>query len=308
MENFHSDLRLPLKRKKSFSELIKPYLFLIPVYALMLIFKYIPFFNAIIKSFYKWNGGNVNQFIGLKNYQDLFGNKQFSISLRNSLIICFANVAIGLTLPLIAAELLYAVKSSRVQYITRTLLTFPMVVPGVVIILLWKWILAGDTGVLNNILETIGLGSLSNPWLGSSKTALFSVILVGFPWVSGLNFLLYYGALQGTQRELLEAATIDGANIVQRFFRIDIPLLLSQIKLVITLAIINGIQVFETIFILTSGGPGTATMVPSILLYNSAFSFKKYGYSSAVGVVMFVIIMAITVINQRFLRNTESAE
>ncbi len=308
MEGSQADMRLPQKRKKSFLDIIQPYLFLIPVYALMLTFKYIPFFNAVIKSFYKWNGGNVNQFIGFKNYTDLFGNKQFAISLKNSLIICLANVAIGLTLPLLAAELLYAIRSNRVQYITRTLLTFPMVVPSVVIILLWKWILAGDTGVLNSVLETIGLGALKSPWLGSSKTARFSVILVGFPWVSGLNFLLYYGALQGTPRELLEAATIDGANIVQRFFRVDIPLLLSQIKLVTTLAIINGIQVFETIFILTSGGPGTATMVPSILLYNSAFSFKKYGYSSAIGVVMFIIIMIITVINQKILKNTESAE
>lgn len=287
---------------------LKPYLFLLPIYLLMMIFKYIPFFNAIVKSFYKWNGGNVNVYIGVKNYSDILKSKQFWISLTNCLKICLANIGIGLTTPLLAAELLYAVRSNKKQYIIRTLLTFPMVVPNVIVILLWKWILAGDTGVLNSILRSIGLETLTSPWLGSSKTALFSVILVGFPWVSGLNFLLYYGALQSIPHEILEAATIDGANKVQRFFRVDIPLLASQIKLIITLALINGVQVFETIFILTSGGPGTATMVPSILLYDSAFSFKKYGYSSAVGVIMFVLIMLITVFNQRFLKDTESGE
>lgn len=297
-----------IKSKKSFGRVIRPYLFLLPIFTLMIIFKYIPFVNAIITSFYKWNGGNVREFIGLKNYTDLFQDKQFWISLFNCLKICVANLAIALTMPLLAAELLYAFRSKRAQYYLRTLMTFPMVVPGVVVILLWKWILSGDTGVLNTVLTNIGLENLVTPWLGSSKTALFSIILIGFPWVSGLNFLLYYGALQAIPGELLEAAKIDGANIFQRFFRIDLPMLASQTKLIITLCLINSLQVFETIFILTKGGPGTSTMVPSIMLYESAFSFKKYGYSSAIGVVMFVIILVVSAFNQKFLKNTETMD
>ncbi|MBQ7795852.1 MAG: sugar ABC transporter permease [Lachnospiraceae bacterium] len=259
-------------------------------------------------SFYKWNGGNVREFIGLKNYIDLFQDKQFWIALFNCVKICVANLVIALTMPLLAAELLYAFRSKKAQYYLRTLMTFPMVVPGVVVILLWKWILSGDTGVLNTVLTNIGLENLVTPWLGSSKTALFSIILIGFPWVSGLNFLLYYGALQAIPGELLEAAKIDGANIFQRFFRIDLPMLASQTKLIITLCLINSLQVFETIFILTKGGPGTSTMVPSIMLYESAFSFKKYGYSSAIGVVMFVIILIVSAFNQKFLKNTETMD
>jgi len=301
-------VHLPYRRRKSFLEIIRPYLFLIPIYALMVTFKYIPFFHAIEKSFFKWNGGNVNTFIGLQNYVDLFHSKQFGISLVNCLKFCLANIAISLTMPLLAAELLFAVRSAKAQYTIRTLLTFPMVVPGVVVILLWKWILSGDSGVLNAVLSSVGLDSLVTPWLGSSKTALFSVILVGFPWISGLQFLLYYGALQSIPRELFEASRIDGANTWQRFFRLDLPMLASQVKLIVTLAIINGVQVFETIFILTKGGPGTATLVPSLILYDSAFSFKKYGYSAAVGVVMFVLIMIVTVINQKLMKNTESGD
>lgn len=297
-----------VRHKRPFIQIIRPYLFLLPIYVLMITFKYIPFFNAIVESFFKWNGANVNEFIGLKNYIDLFHSKQFGIAIMNCCKVCLANIVIGITMPLLAAELLYAVKSKKAQYVLRTVLTFPMVVPGVVTILLWKWILAGDTGVLNSFLSTIGLDFLARPWLGSSDTALFSIILIGFPWVSGLNFLLYYGALQSTPGELFEAATIDGANVMQRFFRVDLPMLASQMKLVITLALINGVQVFESIYILTKGGPGTATLVPSVMLYDTAFNFHKYGYSSAIGVVMFILIMIVTVINQKFLKNTETMD
>ncbi len=299
---------LKLNRNKHILAAIKPYLFLVPVFVLILTFKYIPFLNAIIKSFFKWNGGNVDEFIGFQNYTSLFQSKQFYISLLNSLKFCLANVVIALTLPLLAAELLFAVKSRKMQYLVRTLLTFPMVVPGMVVILLWKWILSGDSGLLNDLLTKVGLTQLVNPWLGSSKTALFAVILVGFPWISGLQFLLYYGALQSIPSMLFEAAKIDGANTFQRFFKVDLPMLASQFKLIITLAIISGMQVFETVFILTHGGPGSTTLVPSILIYSSAFDYKRFGYSSAVGVVMFLIIMIISVINQKFLKNTETGE
>ena len=163
------------KRKKSPAELIKPYLFLVPIFALMITFKYIPFFTAIFESFFKWNGSNVNEFIGLQNYIDLFKSNQFWISLWNCAKYCIAHIIIAVTMPLLAAELLYAVKSKRVQYVLRTVLTFPMVVPGVVVILLWQWILSGDNGVLNSVLTNIGLGSLTRPWLGDGSTALFAI-------------------------------------------------------------------------------------------------------------------------------------
>ncbi len=182
-----------------------------------------------------------------------------------------------------------------------------------VIILLWKWLMAGDNGVINNVLMSMGLEEMAMPWLGSTKTALGSVIAVGFPWLGsatlgGLQFLLYYGALQSTSSDLFEAAQIDGANIVQRFFRIDLPILASQMKLAVTLAIINAVQVFDTVFILTKGGPGTATITPSVVLYEQGFTYKKMGYSSAVGVIMFAIIMILTVINQTMMKNTEKMD
>lgn len=202
-------------KKKSLFRMVKPYLFLLPIYLLMVTFKYIPFGMAIIKSFFNWNGANVNLFVGLDNYIAAFRDITFTKSLVNSLWIAGADILIVLTFPLLAAELLYAVKSTKKQYVVRTAFTFPMVVPSVVIILLWKWILAGDTGVLNNILTSVGLGNLAKPWLGDSRTALGSIIAIGFPWLGsaslgGLQFLLYFGALQNISKDMFEAAEIDG--------------------------------------------------------------------------------------------------
>ena len=109
-------------------------------------------------------------------------------------------------------------------------------------------------------------------------------------------------------RSLDEAAEIDGANIFQRFIKIDLPMLASQMKLTVTLAIINAVQVFDTVYILTKGGPGTATITPSVVLYEQGFTYRKMGYASAIGVIMFAIIMVLTVINQKLMKNTESMD
>ena len=168
-----------MRKKRTPWQYMKPYLFLLPIYLLMIIFKYVPFGIAIEKSFFNWNGANVNQFIGLENYIQAFKDPTFIIGLKNVGIISIAYIVIVLTVPLLAAELLYAVKSRKKQYVIRTAFTFPMVVPAVVIILLWKWILAGDNGVLNNFLTGAGLESLVKPWLGSTKTALGAIIAIG---------------------------------------------------------------------------------------------------------------------------------
>ncbi|MDO5425094.1 MAG: sugar ABC transporter permease [Eubacteriales bacterium] len=301
-----------MKKKITFRK-IKPYLFLLPIFSLLIIFKYIPFGMAIEKSFFNWNGGNLNEFIGLDNFVEAFHDDIFLESVGRSFIVMIVHVLIVMTVPLLTAELLYAVKSGRAQYIIRTSFTFPMVVPTVVIILLWKWMLNGDTGVINNFLNSVGLSTLAKPWLGSTKTALGSVLAVGFPWLGmvslgGMPFLLYFGALQSIPSDLFEAARLDGATLRQRIFRIDLPMIASQIKLMVTLAIINSLQIFDTVFILTNGGPGTSTMVPAVYMYEQGFSYRRMGYCSALGTILFLLIMLLTVFNNKFLKNTEAMD
>ncbi len=297
-------------KKKIRFRTFKPYLFLIPIFALLIIFKYIPFGMAITKSFFNWNGANLNEFIGLENFVEAFHDKMFLESIVRAFFVMVVQVLIVLTIPLLTAELLYAVRSKKMQYFTRTAITFTMVVPTVVVILLWQWLLNGDTGVINTFLRDIGLSGLAKPWLGNSQTALGSVLAVGFPWLGmvslgGMPFLLYFGALQSIPTDLFEAADLDGVTLFQRIRMIDLPMIASQIKLMVTLAIINSLQVFDTVYILTKGGPGTSTMVPAVYMYEQGFSYRRMGYCSALGTILFVLIMLLTLVNNKFLKNTK---
>lgn len=301
-----------MKKKFSIKQL-KPYLFLLPVLSLLIVFKYIPFAMAVEKSFFNWNGSTMNVFVGIQNYLEAFKDRMFLESIGHAAIVMIVQVTITLTVPLLAAELLYAVKSRRVQYAVRTAFTVPMVVPGVVVILLWQWILNGDTGVLNNLLNSIGLGSLTNPWLGSESTALGSILAIGFPWIGiatlgGMQFLIYFGGLQSIPRDLFEAAELEGITIWKRFLKIDIPMIASQLKLMATLVVISSLQVFESIYILTKGGPGTSTMVPAVYMYEQGFSYNRMGYCSALGVILFLIILILTFIMNRFVKDSEELE
>ncbi len=301
-----------MKKKMTFRK-VKPYLFLLPVFSLLIIFKYIPFGMAIQKSFFNWNGGNLNQFIGFENFVEAFQDKIFLQSIGKACIVMIVQVVIVITIPLLTAELLYAVKSRKIQYAARTAFIFPMVVPTVVVILLWKWMLNGDTGVINTFLRGIGLETLAKPWLGNAKTSLGAVLAVGFPWLGmvtlgGMPFLLYFGALQSIPKDLFEAGELDGANLFQRIRMIDLPMVASQIKLMITLAIINSLQIFDAVFILTKGGPGTSTMVPAVYMYEQGFSYRRLGYCSALGTILFLMIMLLTIFNNKFLKNTETMD
>lgn len=299
--------------KKTKFQKIQPYLYLLPILAVLVTFKYIPFFMALQKSFFNWNGTNIDEFIGLENYIKILQDSTFITSLQHSFVVMIAYVVIAITVPLIAAELVFGLKSQQAQYVTRTLFTFPMVVPGLVVILLWKWILAGDDGILNIILNAVGLSSLAQPWLSQSSTALGAIIAIGFPWlgmsmIGGMQFLIYFATLQGIPREIFESATIDGANVFHRFWRMDLPLLSGQMRLMITLAIINGLQLFDSVKVLTDGGPGISTMLPTVYIYQQAFQYKKMGYSSAMGIVLFAIIMVLTVINNTVIKSKEEVE
>lgn len=302
-----------MKKKKITFRTIKPYLFLIPILVLMFTFKYIPFGMALQKSFYNWNGSSINEFIGLANYVEAFHDQVFLQSILKAFIVMIVQICIVITIPLLTAELLFAVKGKKPQYVIRTAFTVPMVVPGVVVILLWQWLLGGDTGVINLLLKQVGLESLTNPWLGDAKTALGAVLAIGFPWLGtvalgGMPFLIYFGGLQSISGDLYEAARMDGVTLVQRIWKIDLPMIASQIKLMVTLVIINSLQIFEAVFITTKGGPGTSTMVPAVYMYEQGFSYRRMGYCSALGIVLFVLILLLTLFNNKVLKSSDTLD
>ncbi|MGH2346096.1 MAG: carbohydrate ABC transporter permease, partial [Chloroflexota bacterium] len=139
-------------------------------------------------------------------------------------------------------------------------------------------------------------------WFSSSHTALLSILLIGFPWVSSLGFLVFLAGLQAIPRELEDAALIDGATSIGRVFRIDIPLSIPQIRFVVVIAGVTMVQNFIPIFLLTNGGPGNATMVPGLDMYTSAFQDNEFGYGMAIGTLLFVAMLVVTVLFFRLLR------
>ncbi|RKP57355.1 sugar ABC transporter permease [Cohnella endophytica] len=286
----------------------KGYAFLIPIFLVLGTFKYIPFFNAVKMSFYDWNGANVKEFIGFDNFARLFRDETFYASLKNIGIFTASGIIIQLTVPLIAAVLVFHVKNMKLQNLLKVWFVIPLVIPSIVIYLTWQWIFAGEYGVLNQLLEAIGLESWTHAWLGESKTAIWSIIFVNFPWIGGITFLLYLAGLMSISSELFEVARLDGMNAWQRFIRLELPLVRSQIKLVMVLTIIQQIQSFENILVLTNGGPGDKTISPALYLYTKGFSYSEMGYASAIGLVLFILLLLLTLINNKFVKNTDKID
>jgi raffinose/stachyose/melibiose transport system permease protein len=209
---------------------------------------------------------------------------------------------LAVTVPLAVARLILSVKSPRLQFIYRLCFILPLVVPTVVSILLWQFIYSGS-GVLNQVLGALHLTGLQQDWLGNPQTALYAIMAMGFPWVDGFGLLIYTAGLQAIPPETVEAAHIDGAGALRAFFSVQVPQIMGQLRLMWVLAIINGIQNFTQVLILTNGGPGYTTTVPGLLMYNEAFSYQRMGRACAIGTAIFAVILILTYVNLRFIRS-----
>ena len=295
------------KRKIKFG--IKHYIILyalvLPAITVIGIFKYIPFGSSVYRSFFNWNGANINIFVGFQNYINLFQDRMFITAFRNIMFVGVFIVVVNLIFPFLAAELVHNIRSRRGQNFFKLSFIAPMVVPAMVITLLWRWILGGEFGALNMFLNQIGLDHLARPWLGTPQTALTSMLFIGFPWIAGLPFLLYLAGLQAIPKDLYEAAALEGLGPLKRIWYLDIPLIASQRKLVVTLMTIQAFQFFDQPFILTSGGPGMTTLTPALFLYQTAFERNQFGYAASIGVVLFLFVIILTFFNQRFLKDSE---
>lgn len=277
------------------------YLMLIPTFALVLVFNYYPVFQAFYYAFTDWSSASLTMrdvnFIGFDNFIKMIRDGYFLIGLKNMLIIMLAAFIKLLTVPIFLALLVYGMKSNKQRYWYRLLLIAPMVVPGVVSALMWKNIYDPSIGALNALLKAIGKEEWALSWLGNRKTALWAIIFMGFPWINGMAFLVFYGGLLDIPTDLFEAARVDGSTPHWDLWHIKIPLITPQLKMMVILTFISSIQDYGGVFLLTGGGPGTATYVPGLELYFNATKFGQYGYACALGLVMFAFIMIGTILN-----------
>ena len=284
------------------------YVLLLPTYVLMSVFSFVPFTWAFTKSFYQFEIGEAPVFVGLQNYIDYLHDPTLLASFGNMIFLTIFAVGITICVPLTIARLIFSLSSEKARYIYRILFLIPIVVPGVAIYLIWGGMIYSDQGLLNEFLRLLHLGGLTRGWLSDPQTVLWAIAFIGFPWANGITILIYYAGFAAIPESVYEAAELDGATGVRRFFIIDIPLIMSQIKLLVILVIIGGIQGFEGIFIITRGGPGFKSMVPGLWMYFNAFSFQNMGVACAIGVILFLIILLMTIINLKYVKSSEELQ
>ncbi|MFC5406258.1 ABC transporter permease subunit [Cohnella soli] len=278
------------------------YLMILPTFALLIVFLYYPAFSGLFHSFYDWIPGGRTSFIGWDNYERAARDPYVVKGIGNLLALIVTGIAKSIVPPLIVAEFIYHLRSKRSQYWFRTGFVASMVIPAIAATLIWKNLYDPNLGLINNLLEGIGLGNWAHPWLGDPKTALWAIIFIGFPFVGILPLLVLYAGLISIPYELIEAAKIDGARTMHIVRSVHLPLIRGQIKLLLVLFFIATIQEFGSIMLLTGGGPLDSTYVPALQMYFAATNFHALGYASALGVLMFLIIIAITILNMKFFK------
>lgn len=279
------------------------YLLLAPTVIGMILFQYYPALRAFWGSFHSWDGRRAS-YIGLYNYEYFFQDTRLIQSWINIAQFLVFNLA-SLVVPLIVAYLVYRLPSARHRYIYRVLIVLPVIAPGFVFIVLWRWLFSLNGGI-NIILRAVGLDSITRVWLGDTNTALYALMFMGFPWVDAFTVLVFLAGFLAIPSEIIDAAAVDGASGFRRLWSIELPAVRGQIKVFVILTFIGTIQDFGRSLFMTNGGPGWATMVPGLRMYFAFTQDADYGYASAIGVVLFAIIFVLTLINQRFIRGSEA--
>src|SRR5680860_273506 len=270
---------------------------LLPTFVFIGYFLYYPAYRALSGGFTDWDGFNEPIWIGLDNFRRAFDDFVLEMAVKNNLIWAAIEIFLMVIPAFVVATLIFHVANDRFRYLYRTLFVIPIIIPSIVSILLWRYFYEGD-GLINVILERVGLDNLTRFWIGDPDIALYSLALMGFPWVSAFNMLIFYAGLQNIPTEVMEAAELDGATGLRRLFTIEIPMVASQFKLLLILAIINSGQNIVTPLVMTRGGPGYATYTVSYYMYESAVDYGEFGYSMAIALMLFVVLIGLTALSQ----------
>jgi multiple sugar transport system permease protein len=274
-----------------------PYLFLLPYVLVFVLFRFGPTVAGFVISFFRWNIIGNPHYAGLNNYRQLANDPQFLTSVENSLYFVLlsapALVVLGLLLALLVNQNL------RGRTLARTVVFAPYVVMSTVVGVVWLWIYNKDVGILNYYLSFLGINKIA--WLSDTNTAMPAVALATVWWSVGFNMIIFLAGLQDIPEELEDAARVDGASEFGVFRYITLPLLAPTTFLVTMLTLINTLQVFGQIYVMTGGGPSLATTTLVIFLYNQAFQFFKLGYGSTVAYVVLVITVILALIQRRLI-------
>ena len=276
-----------------------PYpLFLLPGVLAFLVVIVGPFLMNTGVSFTEWSGVGSPKWTGLANYRELLDDSEFWASFRHSLFMVVAMAAVPTVVGLVLAAALFDFVGKhfgpRIAAVLRACFYLPQVLPIAVAGIVWSWILAPENGSLNELLKAVGLGSWQQDWLGDPDIALYSVMGV-MVWVQiGFPLVVFMAGLQRVDPGLYEAAELDGAGWWRRFWHITLPQIRPEIYVVLTWCTIAALKVFGAVYVLTKGGPGGATDVPSYFSFSTFFEKTQVGYGAAISTILTVIILVLS--------------
>jgi len=274
------------------------YFFVLPSLLFLAIFVVYPILSAFYLSLHRYTLLEAPVWNGLTNYGLLLDDNRFFKALGNTLLFAVMTVPVGTVISLLLAVLINLPLRGIVFF--RTAYYLPVVTSFVAVSFIWLWIYEPQFGVLNRLLEMVGLPTLG--WLRDPNTALLSIAILSVWKNAGYNMIIFLAGLQGIPEYLYEAAEIDGAGPVQRFWHITVPMLSPTTFFVFIVYFIGALQMFVQAWILTQGGPLDSTLTVVYLIYQNGFEFLKMGYAAAMSVILFVFIALITYINTRIVR------
>jgi len=276
----------------------RPYLYILPTFFFLFIFTHYPILKTFHLSLFKWNLATPKrEFVGLANYLQAWSTPLFWQVLQNNVV--FALGTVPLTLALALALALLINQKIRGLAIYRALLFYPTMIPMAAAAMIWLWILTPNYGLLNYYGRWLGLPDIH--WLGHSRLALWALVLVGVWKRLGYYMVIFLAGLQVIPEHLNEAAIIEGASPWHRFWRVTFPLLSPTTFFVAIMAVIDSFQAIDQVYLMTAGGPGNATNLFIFYIYQNAFRFFDFGYASAVSGILFLILLALTVLAFRML-------
>lgn len=261
------------------------FLGILPALLIYIVFAIYPILQSFYYSLMDWDGFTEMTFIGLDNFKRLFQDPLFWNAVKNNIYVVLASVFGQIPIALFFALLLN--RQLKGVKIFRTIGFLPVVLSTVVISLTWNLIYNTKHGLLNGILEAIGLGTLTQNWLGDTKWAMLAVLVTIIWQFIGLYLIIFLAALQNIPDEVLEAAKIDGASEWKTTWKITIPMIWDTIIVAVILCISGSLKTFDLIYVMTNGGPAHSTNVMALYMFNETFHNLKYGYGSAVSVFIF---------------------
>lgn len=290
----HLQQRKPKRTKQQQREIIAAYLFLSPALVLFIVFIAGPFLGAFGLSLFSWDIFTQAKFVGLANYAKLFGDTSAHIAIWNTIVFTFWSLVLHLGFGMFLALAVNRAISGVLKYFLRTVYFFPLMMSWAAVALMWLYLLDPNFGIVNFYLGKLGLPHPN--WLETSSLALPALIFVDLWRTLGFTFMILLAGLSGVPAHLHEAARLDGANAWRRFWNVTVPMMSPTLLFACIITVVGAFQIFDPMFIMTSGGPGAVTLSIVLYIYQTGFQSFQMGYASTLALVVFVVIMLLTIL------------